>query len=76
MTSNTSKTSTNPINWQDRALVAEEALATLELRVQHLEAQLRLQTAKRFGKSSEKTVEGHIPLFADTINEAEAEATL
>lgn len=62
------------IDWKARALAAEAALAEKSARVEYLEAQLRLQTAKRFGSSSEKTVHGQELLKFGIFNEAEATA--
>ncbi len=60
--------------WESRALRAEGQVDELVKRVEFLEAQLRLATAKRFGRSREVTPVNQIPLFEDAFNEAEAEA--
>lgn len=72
---------TTEINWQERALRAEAMLekTTARLdettqRMEYLEAQVRLLTAKRFGASSEKTPDNQLSLFGDAFNEAEATA--
>jgi transposase len=79
---NTAKT-IDPIkySWQERALIAEERslkaeaeLAKVLQKLQYVEAQLRLLTAKRFGRSSEKTNKNQLQLFEDAFNEAEATA--
>ena len=79
---NTAKT-LDPIeySWQERALIAEERalkaeaeLAKVLQKLQYVEAQLRLLTAKRFGRSSEKTNKNQLQLFEDAFNEAEATA--
>src|SRR5690606_791517 len=81
-TENTAKT-IDPIkySWQERALIAEERalkaeaeLAKVLQKLQYVEAQLRLLTAKRFGRSSEKTNKNQLQLFEDAFNEAEAAA--
>ena len=43
-------------------------------RLEYLEAQIRLLTAKRYGRSSEKTPKNQLNLFEDVFNEAEATA--
>ena len=53
---NTAKTpEPTEYSWQERALKAEAELAKALKRLEYLEAQIRLLTAKRFGRSSEKT---------------------
>lgn len=42
--------------------------------MEYLEAQIRLLTAKRYGRSSEKTPKNQLKLFEDVFNEAEATA--
>src|SRR5690554_2826002 len=69
----TSQTTTE-INWQERALHAEAVLEETIQRMEYLEAQVRLLTAKRFGASSEKTSDNQLSLFGDAFNEAEATA--
>ena len=61
-------------SWQERALKAEAQLAEALKRVEYLEAQIRLLTAKRYGRSSEKTPKNQLNLFEDVFNEAEATA--
>jgi len=61
-------------SWQERALKAEAQLAEALKRVEYLEAQIRLLTAKRYGRSSEKTPKNQLKLFEDVFNEAEATA--
>jgi transposase len=69
-------TTNNPTeySWQERARKAEAQLAEALKRVEYLEAQIRLLTAKRFGRSSEKTNKNQLQLFEDVFNEAEANA--
>jgi transposase len=70
---NTAKTpDPTEYSWQERALKAEAELAKALKRLEHLEAQIRLLTAKRFGRSSEKTNKDQLQLFEDVFNEAEA----
>src|SRR5690554_5777134 len=59
---------------QERALKAEAELAKALQKLEYLEAQLRLLTAKRFGRSSEKTSKDQLQLFEDVFNEAESNA--
>jgi len=61
-------------SWQERALKAEAELAKALQKLEYLEAQLRLLTAKRFGRSSEKTSKDQLQLFEDVFNEAESNA--
>lgn len=61
-------------SWQERALKAEAELAKALQKLEYLEAQLRLLTAKRFGRSSEKTSKDQLQLFEDFFNEAESNA--
>ena len=72
---NTAKTpEPTEYSWQERALKAEAELAKALKRLEYLEAQIRLLTAKRFGRSSEKTNKNQLQLFEDAFNEAEANA--
>ena len=72
---NTAKTpDPTEYSWQERALKAEAELAKALKRLEYLEAQIRLLTAKRFGRSSEKTNKNQLQLFEDAFNEAEANA--
>jgi hypothetical protein len=61
-------------SWQERALKAEAELAKALQKLEYLEAQMRLLTAKRFGRSSEKTSKDQLQLFEDFFNEAESNA--
>jgi transposase len=61
-------------SWQERALKAESELAAAVKRLEYLEAQVRLLTAKRFGRSSEKVNKDQLQLFDNVFNEAEANA--
>ena len=61
-------------SWQERELKAKGELAKVLQKLDYLEAQLRLLTAKRFGRSSEKTSKDQLQLFEDFFNEAESNA--